>query len=138
MSAMKVFVLLGPGLVAAPLSLRHHQEVALARVVNLASLDQGSQRLVDQVDKVLGHGDLRVVGVEPGHDILHVSHCPGHLQPREHHTDRVLERRAGALKNIMKSVEQFLDFYNCTFVHNVIISRYDFWEEFLNSKRFHV
>ena len=80
-SPMKVFVLLGPGLGAGPRRLRHHQEVALARVVNLAGLDQRSQRLVDQVDEVLGDGDLRVVGVEPGHDVFHVGHRPGHLQP---------------------------------------------------------
>ena len=57
-SPMKVFVLLAPDLGAGSLSLRHHQEVALARVVNLPGLDQGPQGLVDQVDEVLGDGDL--------------------------------------------------------------------------------
>ena len=99
MSCDEIFVLLSPVVGSWMIVVVwHNEEVPLARVVHLPRLDQGPQRLVDQVDEVLGGGDLAVVGVEPRDDVLHVGHGVGHPQSGQDHAYGVLQRRTGALK----------------------------------------
>ena len=56
---------------------------------------------MDEANEVLGHGDLAVVAVQSGHDVLHVSLGPRHLESRQHDTNGILQTRTGTLQIIM-------------------------------------
>ena len=78
-------------------SVGHHQEVTLARVVNLPGLDQGAQGLVHQLQEVLGSGDLPEVCPDAQQDVLHVGQGVRPLEGGQDRADSLGEGGAGAL-----------------------------------------